>query len=171
MTTAVESIILSIALVDDCAALCPLYWAFHEFHVARLPDRLRSLGPADQYDCATLQDTLTQLVIRTDADLVVARTPAGVIGFGEVHLRQDEEHPTRHSYRHGHLTALFVEGAYRGHGVGAGLIQVAEGWARQRGASEMRLEVWEYADSPQPFYEQVGYRTLHRTLAKAIDHP
>jgi ribosomal protein S18 acetylase RimI-like enzyme len=166
LITALEPISLRIADEDDCADLCPLYWAFHEFHVQHLPDRLRSLGPVERYDCATLQATLTQLVISSEADLVIARTPAAVIGFAEVQLRQDEAHPARVSHRYGHLTGLYVAEAYQRQGIGAGLVQRAEHWAKQRGATEMRLEVWAYAGSSLAFYEQMDYRTLSRTLVK-----
>ncbi len=167
-TCAVEPVILRIAEEADCPPLCPLYWAFHEHHAQHLPGRLRSLGPLVAYDCATLQETLVQLVISRAADLVVARLPTRVIGFAEVHLRQDEAHQARVSHCYGHITALYVEQAFRRQGIGAGLVQLAERWARQRGATEMRLELWAYAANPLAFYEQFDYRTLHRTLIKAL---
>ena len=165
---ATEPVILRIAEEADCPPLCPLYWAFHEHHAQHLPDRLHSLGPLAAYDCATLQETLEQLVISRAADLVVAKLPTRVIGFAEVHLRQDEAHPARVSHCHGHIPALYVEGAFRRQGIGAGLVQLSERWARQRGATEMRLELCAYDESPLAFYEHLDYHTLHRTLIKGL---
>ncbi len=167
-TCATEPVILRIAEEADCPPLCQLYWAFHEHHAQHLPDRLHSLGPRAAYDCATLQESLVQLVISRAADLVVAKLPTRVIGFAEVHLRQDEAHPARVSRCHGHISALYVEETFRRQGIGAGLVQLAERWARQRGATEMRLELWEYGESPLDFYEYLDYHTLHRTLTKAL---
>jgi GNAT superfamily N-acetyltransferase len=48
------------------------------------------------------------------------------------------------------------------------LIYMVEGWAKERGASEIRLETWEFPDGPLSFYEQMGYQTLKRTMVHQI---
>ena len=37
--------------------------------------------------------------------------------------------------------------------------------SRDRGATELQLDSWEFAAEPLPFYEARGYRTIKRTLA------
>jgi GNAT superfamily N-acetyltransferase len=44
----------------------------------------------------------------------------------------------------------------------------AEAWARERGATELRLDAWEFAAGPLPFYESLGYQTIKRTLVKPL---
>jgi hypothetical protein len=39
---------------------------------------------------------------------------------------------------------------------------------KANGASEMRLDVWEFAAGPLEFYERLGYRTLRRALVREI---
>lgn len=56
----------------------------------------------------------------------------------------------------------------RRRGIGARLLDAVQRWAKEKGATEMRLETWEFADDPQEFYEHNGYRTLRRTLAREL---
>lgn len=57
-----------------------------------------------------------------------------------------------------------VNEAFRAQGIGTRLIEVAEEWAREHGAREMRLDTWEFKGDPVGFYENVGYRTLRRKM-------
>jgi diamine N-acetyltransferase len=165
---ATEPVTLRIAQEGDCPAICPLYWAFHEHHARYVPDRVSSPGPLDDYDCGAVEETLRQLVVSEQADLVVAGSTTGVLGFAEVHLRWDEGQPGRIVHQYGHITALYVAEPLRRQGLGASLVQVAEQWALQRGATEIRLEVWQYPEGPLRFYEQLDYRTAWRTMVKPL---
>jgi GNAT superfamily N-acetyltransferase len=61
-----------------------------------------------------------------------------------------------------------VDERFRGRGVGAWLMETAQEWARERGAFEMRLEIWEFEAGPLRFYERCGYRTLRRMLVREL---
>jgi GNAT superfamily N-acetyltransferase len=159
------------ACADDLEQLCRLYVAFHEFHVQGLPERLRSLGEPAQFDCATLVATLEQLLARPDAALFVASEGAEVLGLAELYLRQDAEHNATVVHRYGHLQSLMVREEEQRRRVGTLLLDAAECWAASQGAEELRLDVWEFADGPTPFYERRGYRTLRRTLVRPLPPP
>jgi hypothetical protein len=45
----------------------------------------------------------------------------------------------------------------------------AETWARERGAEEMRLDIWEFDDGPLPVYEKRGYWTVRREMVRRLD--
>jgi GNAT superfamily N-acetyltransferase len=156
------------ACADDLEQLCRLYVAFHEFHVQGVPERLRSLGEPAQFDCAALVATLAQLLDRPDAALFVASEGDELLGLAELYLRQDTEHHATVVHRYGHLQSLMVREEERRRRVGTQLLEEAERWAASQGAEELRLDVWEFADGPTPFYERCGYRTLRRTLVRPL---
>ena len=52
--------------------------------------------------------------------------------------------------------------------LGLQLVEAAQRWARQKGATEIKLDVWEFDAGPLRFYEKAGYRTLKRTLIKEL---
>ncbi len=161
---------LTIRLVDtdDLSALCKLYVEFHEFHVRGVPDRLLSLGPTATYDCAKLYPNLEKIIQNSEAALFLAEIAHHPVGLAEVYIRQDEANSAKVVRRHGHLQSLMVQEAHRHQGIGTCLLAAAEQWARQQGATEMQLDIWEYAGGPLHFYEHLGYRTLRRTLVRDL---
>jgi ribosomal protein S18 acetylase RimI-like enzyme len=154
---------------QDVDALCDLYYEFHEFHVWGVPDRLRSLGARGGQDWTRLRQALDQIFQDENAAIFVAEASGEVVGLVEVYLRQDDEtNPLIHAYRYGHVQSLVVQEAYRRSGIGKQLLEGAQHWASGKGATEVRLEVWEFEANPLKFYERAGYRTLKRTLIKGL---
>jgi GNAT superfamily N-acetyltransferase len=151
---------------QDIEALVTLYIAFHEFHVHGLPDRLRI---PENYDLIELRASLKRIIDGDESALFLAQDAEEVVGLAEVYLRHDEPDAlvvVRTAY--GHLQSLMVLDEYRQHGLGTMLVAACEQWARERGANEMQLETWEFDAGPLRFYESLHYRTLRRTLVKAL---
>ncbi|UCC64194.1 MAG: GNAT family N-acetyltransferase [Anaerolineae bacterium] len=166
MRTGVETIRL--AGMQDLEALCRLYYDFHEFHVRGVPDRLVNLGDGEAFDDSQLRAALEKIVADDDGALFVAEAGNQIVGLAEVYVRQDEPHPERVSRRYGYLQSLMVHESFRRQGIGRRLAEVAQEWAGEKGATEMRLDTWEFPASPLGFYECLGYRTLRRTLVQEL---
>lgn len=72
----------------------------------------------------------------TDTQLVlVAETDDRMVGFLEASIRPFVE--DCQSENVGYLEGWFVESDFRRFGLGRGLVQTAEGWARRKGCTEM----------------------------------
>jgi GNAT superfamily N-acetyltransferase len=164
----VTDLIIRLAGTRNFKALCKLYVEFHEFHVRGVPDRLLSLGPAATYDCAELYPDLKKIIQNSEAALFLAEIARYPVGLAEVYIRQDEANSAKVVRRYGYLQSLMVQESYRHQGIGLRLLEAAEQWARQQGAIEMQLDIWEFADGPLHFYEHLGYRTLRRTLVRDL---
>lgn len=156
------------AEAHDLDPLCRLYVAFHEFHVRGVPARLTTLGDPATFDCTQLVHTLTQLIINPEAALFIAEVDQDVLGFAEVYVRQEAGDLPKIWYRYGYVQSLMVVEAVREQGIGTALLTAAEQWATTQGASEMRLETWEFPAGPLPFYARAGYHTLRRVLVRAL---
>jgi GNAT superfamily N-acetyltransferase len=163
-----DDVTIRLMNAQDLEPLCQLYFEFHEFHVRGVPERLLSLGDPGTFDCSELCATLQDIMRDDDAAIFVALTARQLLGLAEVYLRQDEPHPARVAYRYGYLQSLLVRDDFRQRGIGARLLDAAQRWAKEKGATEMRLETWEFAGGPQEFYEHNGYHTLRRTLAREL---
>lgn len=163
------------ATMADLDAVLTLYHEFHAFHARGVPAWLRI--PAE-YDDATAREHLTMLLLDEDTALFVAEADgveadgveAGgvLIGLAEVYLRRDTPHPSTIAYTYAHLQSLVVTEARRGHGVGTRLVTAARAWARDHGATQLRLSTWEFPGGPLPFYEALGFTTLKRTLVAEL---
>jgi len=162
------NIMIRPAKPGDLDSLCRLYVEFHEFHVREVPDRLLTLGLPEQFDCSELKANLTKIMGRDDAALFVAVMVNDPIGLAEVYLHHDEPNEAAVTRTYGHLQSLMVREHFRRQSVGRLLIQATEAWAKANGATEVRLDMWEFAAGPLSFYEKCGYRTLRRTLVRVL---
>jgi GNAT superfamily N-acetyltransferase len=64
----------------------------------------------------------------------------------------------------GLIAGLVVDARVRRAGVGRGLVAVAEGWARARGLTSMRLRSRVTRGGAHAFYERLGYAVAKRQL-------
>ena len=159
---------IRLAGIEDLEALCKLYVEFHEFHVRGVPDRLRSLGDPEKYDCSELFRKLKEIINDKDSDIFIAEINQKPVGFAEVYIREGKPDPARVCRRHGYLQSLLVTEKSRKKGTGKKLVQSAETWAKQKGAAEMQLDIWEFTEGPLDFYQNLGYRTLRRTIVRGL---
>ena len=141
-----------------------MYFEFHEFHVRGLPGRFVTLGAPDEFACSGLSANLQRILDDQKAAIFIAEVAGKCVGLVEVYIREDEPNPMRVEYRYGHLQSLMVLDGFRRQGIGTLLVKAAEKWAGGRGATEMRLDTWEFPGDPVHFYEAIGYRTLRRKL-------
>ena len=158
-----NSVHIRSAQPQDVAALAQLAIDFHEFHVSGMPSRLISIQ--NDIDKPALQKRLVDIMHQSDAALFVAEENGRLLGFIELYLREDEPNPARAAYRYVHVQSLMVQQSTRNSGIGTQLMKTAHNWAKTHQADEVRLDVWEFADGPLPFYEKLGYQTIKRSLA------
>ena len=156
------------ATEQDIDALMNLYDEFHRFHVVGVPDRLRNPELSSPTEVTELCDALSEILRRDDAVIFVAVVENRIVGLAEVYLQQDEPHPLVVPHRYGHLQSLIVSEFARKQGSGELLVKAAHDWAKEREATEMQLDIWEFEAGPLHFYEHLGYYTLKRHLIHSL---
>jgi ribosomal protein S18 acetylase RimI-like enzyme len=159
---------IRVATMSDIRQLSRLYFLFHQYHAEGLQDRLKDLGDWEQFDTAQLSQGLEEIIENRKARIFVAEYGESIVGFVEIYLREDETDPATISHVFGHMQSLMVIPNRRKQGIGKRLVQVAEKWAVAQGASEVRLDSWEFAGDPVSFYEGLGYRTLKRKMVRTL---
>jgi ribosomal protein S18 acetylase RimI-like enzyme len=161
----VDTIAIRQATEQDIDALINLYDEFHLFHVEGVPDRLRRTSEsATPEEEAELKDVVGKLLQREDVAMIIALIGDLVVGLAEVYMREDEPHPLVIPHRYGHLQSLIVSASVRKRKLGRLLVEAAQHWAKEKGATEMQLDIWEFEAGPLYFYEHLGYRTLKRLM-------
>ncbi len=164
-----ESITIRTGSASDLDRLCDMYFESHEFHARHLPGFLRSLGEPTEQERKEVEQGILKILNDNDAVILVAENSGRVIGFAEVHLRQPEASDrAKTATLFAHLQSLVVTEVFRRKGVGARLLKSVEDWAHLHGASELRLDIWEFSAGPLEFYIKSGYRTFRRSLIKDI---
>jgi ribosomal protein S18 acetylase RimI-like enzyme len=152
----------------DTEALCDIYYVFHEFHVGGVPTHLRSLGDREQWDQSYLREALGKIMKSDDSEIFVAEVAGTLAGLIEVYVRQDADEATLVQHQYAELQSLVVLAPFRRNGIGARLVKVGQQWAREKGATEMRLGVWEFNQVAREFYEAVGFKTLKRRMVAEL---
>jgi len=152
----------------DTEALCEAYYDFHELHVRGVPTHLRSLGDKKQWDPSYLRDALSKITGSDDSEIFVAEVAGTLVGLIEVYMRQDPDEVALVRHQYAELQSLMVLAPFRRNGAGTQLVEVARQWAREKGATEMRLGVWEFNEEAREFYEAIGFRTLKRRLVAEL---
>ncbi|HHX65011.1 MAG TPA: GNAT family N-acetyltransferase [Chloroflexi bacterium] len=109
----------------------------------------------------------------------MAESPDGVILLAEVEnkavgllhawLRHTLDIPIFVPRRYVEIDNIAVRPDWRGRGIGRALMEAAESWARTRGAKSVELTVWEFNVGARAFYEELGYRTVNRRMARPLD--
>jgi GNAT superfamily N-acetyltransferase len=95
--------------------------------------------------------------------VLVAADDGGVIAW--IHVSVVE---TIESGAFAEIRGLVVTAAHRSRGVGARLVAAAEGWARERGLTRIRVRSNMTRERTHAFYERLGYRTTK--TQKVFDH-
>jgi RimJ/RimL family protein N-acetyltransferase len=86
-----------------------------------------------------------------DAVVIVAEAPEGIVG--RLSLARDP-HP---SSRHVADIGLMVAASHRRRGIGLGLLEAAEEWARWAGIRKLELHVFPHNEPAIQLYEKAGY--------------
>lgn len=154
---------------DDFPALEELYYDFHEHHARGVPIYLRHLGEPDVWDRTPLRAALEKILADDSARVFVAEVEECLAGLIEVHFRQDAPSPAIHSQRYLELQSLMVAAPFRRQRLAWQLVQHAATWAREIGATEIRLNVWEFNGAALRLYQQMGFRTLQRRMMIQLD--
>jgi GNAT superfamily N-acetyltransferase len=104
-------------------------------------------------DATQMRGRLSEILADTSYATFVAEHEGAVVGTVGVRIGSYYER----SGMYGQLLVLSVSEGIRGRGVGRALVDTAEEWARERGASAMVVHSGQQREEAHAFYEGVGY--------------
>lgn len=106
----------------------------------------------------TMRRFLSDLARNYYAFLFVATVGDRTVGFVSGELREGS--PAFQPKTWASVDDVFVEPDHRNRGIGRALIASVEGWARQRGANGVSLQVAAANGRGRRFYEGLGFREI-----------
>ena len=98
---------------------------------------------------------LDKLIRSPDAEVVVAELDGQIVGSG--YVRIDPAEPFLRHRHHGYLGFMYVRPEHRGRGINQRVIDALEQWAKARGLTELRLEVFLHNRSAVRAYKRAGF--------------
>ncbi len=96
------------------------------------------------------------------AVFVASSTDGGLVAFIETGLRGYGEGCETSPV--GYIEAWFVDEHIRGQNVGRDLVHVAEGWAREKGCTEMASDTWLENEASIAAHLRLGYWEVERLV-------
>ena len=111
-----------------------------------------------------MQARIESIARHPDHATFVAVADGRVVGLTGAYVTPSYEHdqPT------GRMTAVVVNEAVRGLGIGRRLVAAAEDWARARGARLMALTSHSRRDGAHAFYRHLGYGETGKRFVREI---
>ena len=151
------------ATPGDAEGMCECYEELDALHREALPVLFRAAeGPARS------QEFFSRIFADPDASLWVAEYAGHVIGFVIVSLKSTPDISILVPRRYAAIVDLAVKSSFRRHGVGRALVERAEIWAREQGAAQIELNVFEVNREAVAFYEAMGYDPVVRRMWRAL---
>jgi GNAT superfamily N-acetyltransferase len=125
----------------------------------------RPFNPTLKPDPISYYD-IGELIDLDSAEVVVALDGERIIGSGYVKVLQASDYvqPSEYAF----LGFMFVDPDYRGQGVNRLVMDALLGWAKERGLSEVRLQVYSENASAIRAYEKKGFSPLLLEMRRTI---
>lgn len=129
--------------------------------------RLHAEGRPDIFRsdfCEEMQKQVYAQFESEDSAVIAAVSGGAVCGFLIARYISRPESPYCRPRKYCHIEEFGVSPAYRRQGIGTALIAFCTAEASKKGFSKMELDVWEFNEDAQKFYEAVGFQTYRRYM-------
>jgi ribosomal protein S18 acetylase RimI-like enzyme len=149
---------------DDARAVRDCISELQDFE-RRIDPRLRpGESMADAY--------VAQMLERCEVwvgELLVAEYAGAIAGMAAIYTRVPFEELDDPPGEYALVSDLVVREAFRRRGIGGALLEEAERYARQAGATELRIGVLSENRSARDLYVRTGFASYLETLSKRLD--
>jgi ribosomal protein S18 acetylase RimI-like enzyme len=98
----------------------------------------------------------------------VAELEGNIVGFVHAIVRDAADIPILVPRRFAIIDGIVVRSKYKKRGIGRMLMKGIEEWIKEKGASSIELNVYEFNEEAITFYESLGYKTFSRKLSKDL---
>ena len=154
-----EAFTIRPAIAEDYDTICTLLESVDRLHADALPDLFQQAkGSVRAYEW------FAQMIGGPDTCMFVAERQGVLVGMVLCTVRSAPAFPLFVPRRYGHINELAVRESFQGQGIGRRLIQCVHEWLQNHGITEVELDVSEFNTPARLLYEQLGYKTMRRTM-------
>ena len=154
-----------VASEDDLPSICALGEEVNALHHKAWPHVFASPGAAERD-----REWWAQSIGQEGATTLVAESQGKVIAFVTVSVH-DETHSLFQRSRYARIGSVSVTRDERGKGVGRRVMALAEQWALEHGARDLRLNVWAFNEHALHVYSELGFVQRSINFGKQLAEP
>jgi GNAT superfamily N-acetyltransferase len=96
--------------------------------------------------------------------ILVADYEGTPVGVAMLEVKMSPAYEVLVPRKYVYLNELAVALEHRRKGIGSMLIEASRQWSKQRDASGLELNVWEFNQAAIAFYHSLGMKTINRTM-------
>ena len=149
------------ATPDDLDALFDLNKQINELHHLYAPQAFVAPSEEDR-------TFLINMLADEERLFLVAEESQQVLGFITATITQNETISFLIKDPICRIGTIVVDENQKSKGVGRALMTAVEQWARESGATQVRLEVMEFNHNAQQFYDKLGFVPNSRLMMKCL---
>ncbi|WP_256936787.1 GNAT family N-acetyltransferase [Vibrio diabolicus] len=146
---------------DDLDAIFELNLQINVLHFANAPEAFVAPSEDDRA-------FLIQALENDERLFLVAEHEKEVVGFLTAMITQNETVSFLIKDPICRVGTIVVNEEQKQQGIGRQLLEACEQWARDANATQVRLEVMEFNQSAQRFYDKQGFKTNSRIMLKHL---
>jgi ribosomal protein S18 acetylase RimI-like enzyme len=151
------------ANADDVLTVCKLGQILNAVHHQARPDIYANATPEFARDETHWISSLRG----EDRAVFLAEQDSTAVGFITVQVMHPIS-PLLQPMTVGRIGSVAVSEQLRGRGVGSTLMKLAEQWARENGANDVRLTVWAFNEQAVGLYRELGYELRAFEMGKQL---
>jgi GNAT superfamily N-acetyltransferase len=151
------------ASIDDILTVCELGQILNAVHHQARPDIYANATAEFARDKPHWLSSFQG----EDRAMFLAEHDSMAVGFITVQVTRPTS-PLLQTLTVGRIGSVAVLERVRGRGVGSKLMKLAEEWARENGANDVRLTVWAFNEQAVDLYQELGYEIRAYEMGKQL---
>ena len=151
---------------EDSDAIARIFIESAEYH-ARLDPGRYSVPAVEMISARYREGRQHPAEANGESITFVAELSNEIVGFVDARLEQSPD-PMHRNIVYCHVAEIAVSSRHKKHGIGGQLLQAAENWGRQQGATFALLEHHAANIDASVFYRQRDYCATHITALKRL---
>ena len=105
-----------------------------------------------------------ELLEDTKSEILIAKINEEVVGFAVMELDESPPYDSMVPRKFAYMNDFGVKNNYQRKGIGKVLFEACLEWSKNKGASSLDLNVWEFNKKAISFYESFGMETISRKM-------
>ena len=149
--------------MEDLKRINELREQVNALHVNGRPDHFKD-GWSEE-----LQNHAKEMIEAEDKDILVAEREGVVCGIACLDYIDLPENPYRFARSLCRVSEFCVDKAFQRQGVATELVEFMKQHAKEKGFSQIELDVWEFNEEAREFYDAVGFRCIRRYMELVLE--
>jgi diamine N-acetyltransferase len=109
-------------------------------------------------------DYFQHLLHDQNSEILIAKIKEQIVAFAVLELKKTPPFDSLVPRTYAYVSDFGVKELFQNKGIGTELFSACVRWAKERGASSLELNVWEFNEKAISFYERLGMKTLSRKM-------